>query len=216
MPINRALLIAGLCAFTLSACASHETEGNNGRPPHAEAQPSLEGAVIAGKTSDRRSRDLVADGTSPLAASAARRYMDQQEAELTRKLRSTDVNITRVGNALILRMPGSLAFASGSSRLNPKFDGVLDDVAAVLRKYERTLVDVTGHTDSEGSKEINDKLSLARAKSVAAYLIARGPDGRRFLVRGIGSREPIATNKTAAGRAQNRRVTIKLTPIVKN
>jgi outer membrane protein OmpA-like peptidoglycan-associated protein len=82
-----------------------------------------------------------------------------------------------------------------------------------MNKYNRTLVDVNGHTDSTGGDQYNLDLSRRRAASVASYLEAQGVDGRRFAVNGFGKSDPIASNATEAGRAQNRRVEIYLTPI---
>ena len=83
----------------------------------------------------------------------------------------------------------------------------------MLRKYNRTLVDVNGHTDSTGDDNHNYRLSERRALSVANYLTSQGNDPRRFSVLGFGETQPIASNSTESGRAQNRRVEIQLAPI---
>jgi outer membrane protein OmpA-like peptidoglycan-associated protein len=93
------------------------------------------------------------------------------------------------------------------------FYPTLNSVALVLKKYNKTLIDVNGHTDSTGSDQYNLDLSRRRAQSVASYLSAQGVDGRRFAVNGYGESDPIASNATEAGRAQNRRVEIYLTPV---
>jgi outer membrane protein OmpA-like peptidoglycan-associated protein len=82
-----------------------------------------------------------------------------------------------------------------------------------MKKYNQTLIDVNGHTDSTGSDQYNLDLSRRRAQSVASYLSAQGVDGRRFAINGYGKSDPIASNATESGRAQNRRVEIYLTPI---
>jgi len=86
-------------------------------------------------------------------------------------------------------------------------------VSIVLKEYNQTLIDVTGHTDSTGSDQYNLELSQKRAQSVAAYLIGQGIESVRFYSRGAGESQPIATNDTAAGREQNRRVEIRLSPL---
>ncbi len=110
-------------------------------------------------------------------------------------------------------MPGNVTFATKSADINANFYNVLNSVAIVLKKYDKTLIDVTGHTDSTGSDATNQKLSMSRAQSVSAYLIGQGTSSQRFLINGAGESQPIASNDTADGRAQNRRVEIKLTPL---
>jgi len=95
----------------------------------------------------------------------------------------------------------------------PQFYPTLNSVAIVLRKFERTLIDVNGHTDSTGSLEHNQALSERRAMSVAEYLNSQGIDPRRVSALGFGPSQPIASNATAEGRAQNRRVEIQIAPI---
>jgi outer membrane protein OmpA-like peptidoglycan-associated protein len=92
---------------------------------------------------------------------------------------------------------------------------VLNSVARVLQRYDQTLIDVEGHTDSTGSRGHNQDLSERRALSVARYLGAQGVDQRRFSVRGYADTEPVASNATPEGRAQNRRVEIYLVPITR-
>ena len=121
--------------------------------------------------------------------------------------------MTRVGNDIILNMPGNITFASGSADINANFYEVLNSVGIVLDEYDKSLVDVYGHTDSDGSAQFNQKLSERRAQSVAAYLQTRGVVRDRFFIRGFGESQPIASNATAAGKAQNRRVEIRIAPL---
>ena len=138
--------------------------------------------------------------------------MDKQEAELTKRLRSSGVSVTRVGNDIVLNMPGNVTFATNSSDINAQFYDVLNSVSIVLKEYNQTLIDVTGHTDSTGSDQYNLELSQKRAQSVSAYLIGQGLDSRRFYIVGAGEAQPIADNNTPAGREQNRRVEILVRP----
>ena len=140
-------------------------------------------------------------------------YMDVQEAKLREKLQGTGVSVTRNGDEIILNMPGNITFDTGSNALKPSFFSILDSVVLVLDEFESTLVSVAGHTDSVGSDESNDVLSVNRASAVATYLNNQGVIADRLLVVGHGERSPIATNETAEGRAQNRRVEITLEPI---
>ncbi|MGL5948625.1 MAG: OmpA family lipoprotein [Aeromonas sp.] len=139
-------------------------------------------------------------------------YMDVQEAKLRDKLRGTGVSVTRIGDELILNMPNNVTFDSGSSRLKMEGANTLSGVAMVVAEFNKTRINIIGHTDSTGSRELNMKLSRERADAVGTQLIASGVNARRMSVFGVGPDEPVATNSTEEGKAQNRRVTITLTP----
>ena len=109
-------------------------------------------------------------------------------------------------------MPGNITFKTDSSDINSSFYPVLNSVAKVLKKYDNSTVMVSGHTDSTGSAEYNLNLSRQRAQSVASYLQGQGVAASRFEVLGMGSSNPIASNASATGRAQNRRTEIKIIP----
>jgi len=101
----------------------------------------------------------------------------------------------------------------GQDALNPNFFQVLNSVAIVLNKYPKTLLDIDGHTDSVGDEASNQALSERRAVTVARYLNSRQVDSRRLQVIGFGESRPIADNASDAGRAANRRVEIRISPI---
>ena len=138
---------------------------------------------------------------------------DKQEAELRRELEGTGVSVTRRGDEITLNMPSNITFASGSADLDSRFFAVLDSVTKVLKKYDKTLVEVAGHTDNVGSDESNQTLSERRANTVTEYLIGRGIVRNRTIVVGAGERYPVADNGTAEGRSVNRRVELSLLPI---
>ena len=92
---------------------------------------------------------------------------------------------------------------------------MLDSVALVLKEFDKTLIDVEGHTDSDGSDEYNQQLSMQRANSVGNYLQSQGVNSQRIVALGAGESRPIASNATADGKQQNRRVELKLQPIVR-
>ncbi|MGL4295029.1 MAG: OmpA family protein, partial [Aestuariivirga sp.] len=104
-------------------------------------------------------------------------------------------------------------FDTDRADVKPQFFDVLNSVAIVLREFDQTLVDVTGHTDSTGSAAHNLELSERRAGAVAEYLVAQGNNYRRFQVLGMGKSQPIASNATEAGRAENRRVELQIAPL---
>ncbi|MAU61647.1 OmpA family protein [Parvibaculum sp.] len=214
--------ILAVCAsFGLAACQTQDPytgEQKTSKATYGALIGAVGGALAGGligkgDAKDRRERALIGAGVGALAGGGIGYYMDKQEAELTKRLRASGVSVTRVGNDIILNMPGNITFATDSSDINARFYEVLNSVAIVLKEYNQTLIDVTGHTDSTGSDQYNLELSQRRAQSVANYLMAQGLDSRRFYILGAGESQPIATNDTAAGREQNRRVEIRLSPL---
>jgi outer membrane protein OmpA-like peptidoglycan-associated protein len=140
--------------------------------------------------------------------------MDVQEAKLREQMAGTGVQVVREGDNIRLIMPGSITFQTDSYNLREDFYPVLDSVGQVLAKYADTTLRVTGHTDSTGSRAYNQTLSERRAGSVADYLVVRGVGRERVLNVGKGPDEPVATNDSAEGRAQNRRVELYVLPKV--
>ncbi len=171
----------------------------------------LVGDLVGGRN-DRTAKILGA-GIGALAGGAAGAYMDRQEAELRRQTAGTGVDVIRSGNDLILRMPSSITFPVDSFAIQPQFQQTLNEVARTLSSFNQTYVDVLGHTDSTGSDAYNQTLSVNRAQAVANYLTSRGVASARLGVRGYGESAPIASNDSEMGRAQNRRVEIKVVPV---
>jgi outer membrane protein OmpA-like peptidoglycan-associated protein len=112
-----------------------------------------------------------------------------------------------------LNMPSNITFATDQDQVMPAFYPTLNAVSTVLRKYNQTLIDVYGHTDSTGSDSYNQGLSQRRASSVANYLVQGGVSPQRIVATGFGESRPIADNSSEAGRAQNRRVEITIVPL---
>jgi OOP family OmpA-OmpF porin len=97
-------------------------------------------------------------------------------------------------------------FENNSAKLSGASFDILDKVAKSLKDWPDVRVEIAGHTDGNGDAGYNMKLSQARAETVRGYLAGRGVDGSRLVAKGYGKTKPIADNKTAAGRAKNRRV----------
>jgi outer membrane protein OmpA-like peptidoglycan-associated protein len=157
--------------------------------------------------------NTTAQGQTVAANRTSSSLLDSQEAQLRESMNQTGVDVTRNGRSIHLNMPGHLTFASGSHKIKPGFDGVLNSLAEVLLEYEDTRISICGHTDSVGKQSYNRKLSTIRARRVASYLAARGIGAERLSVEGFGETKPIASNKTKSGRAKNRRVEIDILPI---
>ena len=217
--MNMRLFSVFALLFALSACTTNPYTGereasNTGK---GAAIGATVGAVIGALTGDdadeRRKRALIGAGVGALSGAGIGSYMDAQEARLRQQLQGTGVSVTRIGNDVVLNMPGNITFDVDRSDLQDQFLPVLDSVSLVLKEYDKTLVDVTGHTDSTGSVEYNMELSERRAKSVANYLKASGVDHMRVYTMGAGPHYPVADNTTPAGRQLNRRVELVLKPL---
>ena len=178
---------------------------------------ALGGAVLGYLTNTSngeqgRKNALIGAGVGALGGAAVGQYMDRQQRELEGQLSGSGVGVARQGDNLVLRMPSDVTFATNQSDINPRFNSTLADVAAVLQRYDQSLVDIVGHTDSSGGDAINQPLSERRAVSVADALIRNGIQRERLYVAGNSSRNPVASNDTPEGRSQNRRVEILIRP----
>ncbi len=162
---------------------------------------------------ERRQHALIGAGIGALAGGAIGNYQDKQEAALRAELDGTGVSVIRDGDNITLNMPGNVTFATNSSDLNPAFFNVLNSVGKVLAKYEQTVVEVAGHTDSSGTDAYNQSLSERRANSVASYLRGQGVIDQRLITLGMGESRPIADNTTDSGKQVNRRVEITMVPV---
>ena len=123
------------------------------------------------------------------------------------------VSVPRIGDAIVLHMPGHVTFATNEAQLKADFYRVLNGVSLVLKEYEKTIVEITGHSDSTGSEGYNQMLSRRRAESVGSYLSGQGILYDRIITEGYGERYPVSENDTPEGRQDNRRVELRLIPI---
>ncbi len=207
MYIRHSVLII-LATASLGACASLYDPGD----PHAETK---RGAVI-GAAIGAVAGFFVGDGEADeILASAAigaglgagiGAYMDKQQRELER---IEGVEIERIDEqTLQVHFDSDILFAVDSAILSNHSKYALDDFSHVMNEYTKTAIVIQGHTDSSGSEEHNERLSVRRATSVFNHLAAREVSHDRMIALGYGEGEPVADNATPAGRAQNRRVTI--------
>ena len=174
----------------------------------------LAGDIIGGKGD--RTEKILGTGIGAIAGGAIGSYMDKQEKELREKTAGTGVEVVRQGDELQLNMPAGITFAFGSAAVQPQFQGTLNQVAQTLSQYNQTYIDIIGHTDSVGTDAANQTLSVNRANSVANYLANQGVNRARIATQGMGESQPVASNDDEVGRAQNRRVNIRVVPITQN
>ncbi|MFC0267803.1 OmpA family protein [Kushneria aurantia] len=231
MKTNRTLWLAMPLALAVgvTGCASggggYGQQGPQGQQPSGDRNNTLTGAgigaalgIAAGlltgdSATSRRDRALIGAAAGSAIGGGVGAYMDAQERELRNRLEGTDIGVERQGDQLILNMPSSVTFGFDSSELQLSARQALNQVNAVLLNYPDTRINVAGYTDSTGSDSYNQRLSERRAQAVGTYLQQGGVEAGRINAVGYGEANPVASNDTESGRAQNRRVEITLTPV---
>lgn len=219
MSKSRFCIAGAVCAaLLLSGCTTNPYTGESeaGKSGVGAGLGALVGAgvgVLSSSKHDRGKGALIGAAAGAALGGGAGYYMDIQESKLRDKMRGTGVSVTRQGDNIVLNMPNNVTFDSSSSTLKPAGANTLTGVAMVLKEYPKTAVNVVGYTDSTGSKDLNMRLSQQRADSVASSLIVQGVEASRVRTQGMGPANPIASNSTTEGKAQNRRVEITLSPM---
>ncbi|HND99904.1 MAG TPA: OmpA family protein, partial [Plasticicumulans sp.] len=173
------------------------------------------GALAGGLSGkhDKAKRALIGAGIGALAGAAVGSYLDKQKNDLDAQLAGSGIGVERKGDSIVLNLPEAITFDSGQAALKPAAEPQIDRIAAVLKEYPQTVVDIAGHTDSTGAAEANQALSQKRAGAVALRFVKAGLPYARMVVSGYGATRPVADNASEAGRAQNRRVEITLLPV---
>lgn len=202
----------------LSACTDPNalgTTGPSGEPINDNRNRgavigAASGAVIGAVVGDRDTA-LAGAVVGGLVGGAIGYDLDQQEAELRRELAS-GVTITNTGDRLIVTFPEAILFATDSFTVRPGLNSDMAALARSLERYPDSTVQIIGHTDSDGDAAYNQQLSERRANAVADVLLNQGVPFNRVQTFGRGESQPIATNATAAGKQQNRRVEIVILP----
>jgi len=217
--ITHSMLVIGI-TVSMVACSTinpYTGEQQTSKAVKGAAIGAAAGAVVGLISGDdgreRRKRALIGAGVGAIAGGSVGYYMDVQEAKLRQKLAGTGVSVTRDGDTIILNMPSNITFAVDSYDISSDFYQVLDSVTIVVNEYDKTLIEVMGHTDSTGSDQYNQRLSERRAQSVTDYFTSREIIPTRLQHYGYGEGYPVANNDTEQGRALNRRVEIALVPI---
>ena len=213
------MIAAAVCgAMAISGCTTNPYTGEReaGKSGIGAGIGSLVGAgvgVLSSSKKDRGKGALIGAAAGAALGGGAGYYMDVQEAKLREKMQGTGVSVTRNGDNIVLNMPNNVTFDSSSATLKPAGANTLTGVAMVLKEYPKTAVNVVGFTDSTGTRALNMRLSQQRAESVASALIVQGVAQNRLRTQGMGPDNPVASNSTEAGKAQNRRVEITLSPL---
>lgn len=210
MKINKSIC-ALLLGITITSCTSSPFLESNQAVGTASgvAAGALLGQLIGKDTKGT----LIGAGVGALLGMGWGTYRDYQEQELKERLRNSDVKVNQVGNNLNLYLPSGITFKLNSASIQSGFYKPLNQISIVLKKYNQSQIIVNGYTDNTGPANYNLKLSKRRAESVKAYLLAQGIQPSRVIARGYGENNPRATNSTAQGRSENRRVEIEIVPL---
>jgi outer membrane protein OmpA-like peptidoglycan-associated protein len=200
------ILTAGCATYANSTGPRSTRRDKTAKGAGIGAAAGAAGAILAGK---READEILAGAAIGAAVGAGVGvYMDAQEEKLAR---IPGTSVERVSDdTLLVRFDSDVLFATDSAALTAGARGTLESVSGVINQYDKTAVVVQGHTDSTGTEEHNQELSDRRANSVRGFLVDRGVDDGRIAAIGYGETYPVAENDTAAGRQQNRRVTIML------
>ena len=216
MRMNTPITLAVLVGMGLASCSAPNPFQTN---PNQNANSGmLTGALLGGMAGAVSGKGTPLQGAALGAAAGAvvggvaGSMVDNQSADLRRQLANSGITVTNMGNYLVLNTPSDLLFDTGSATLSSQLQRDMQLIANSLNMYPSSTIVVVGHTDNTGTAAFNQDLSQRRASSVASSLIRGGVASTRFQVVGRGEDEPIASNLTVEGRAQNRRVEIIIRP----
>lgn len=219
----RNIIIAALMgAVAVSGCSSTGSADGKRSMTNTEKGAlfgAVGGAVLGATVADKKGKGaLIGAVGGGLAGAAVGKYMDRQKQDLEKNLaaerKSGAVTIEKQpGDVMKITMTSQTAFDTGSAEIKPGFRTTMDRLADVVVRYQKTAITVVGHTDAEGSAANNRELSERRAQAVVDYLGTKNVNAARLTAIGRGETEPIADNKTEAGRRANRRVELLVTPV---
>lgn len=201
--------LAAAAALVLATGCSSMSEREQGTAKGAGIGAAA-GAVLGGVTGHSAGKGAVIGGAvGAVAGNLWSKRMEDKQRALAQASSGTGVDVARTNdNRLKVNVPSDVSFDTGRADIKPEMRPVLDELA---RNFDGSMrVTIVGHTDSTGSDATNNELSRQRAEAVRSYLARRGVPGDKVVVESRGEREPIASNDTESGRAQNRRVEIYL------
>jgi len=209
-------------ATVIVSCSIAALAGCNTAPPPPVMRPAaftplglnapyLYGDVIGGHRA--RAAKMKAAKIRPLGPAAAAAYVAQLDAELRTQTAGIGLDVLRVGNGIVIRIPAALTFDAGSATVKPQFDATLLEISRTVKTRNQTFVDVFAHTDLSGTAAVNQSLSDKRAAAVASYLSGHGVAKARIASKGLGASAPLYRPEAdETQKAANRRVEIRLMP----
>lgn len=210
--------VAAALAASLALSACNDPATLNSQPdPNAKAKTgaiigAVAGAGLSAATGGEGANLLLGAAAGAAAGGLIGNQLDKQATELRSELANDGISITNAGDRLIVSLPQDITFATDSATVTPSLRSDIGKVAENLNRYPDSTVQVIGHTDSSGEATYNLGLSLERANAVADILQSGGVGYNRISAIGRGEEDPIASNLTPEGKAQNRRVEIVVIP----
>jgi len=213
------LLLASTALLALTACTDPSVQTSDPKQRTKEGMAvgagigALTGILLGDDAKDRRTGAVVGAAVGAMAGGMIGARLDEQAAALRRDFGSDEIRVVRVGDHLVVTMPEDILFATDSDYVRPALQSDLRVLARSLNDYPDTTVDVIGHTDNVGDAAYNQQLSNRRAQAVADVLYDSGVATSRIRAYGRGEDQPVASNLTPEGRAQNRRVEIIIRPM---
>ncbi|MFN6006471.1 MAG: OmpA family protein [Paracoccaceae bacterium] len=216
MMMKTPLILAAAGALFLTACVDPNAypDDPNARTKNGAVIGGLLGAAAGAATArdgDEFKGAILGGALGAGTGALVGADLDRQAAELRGSLNS-NISVTNTGEYLIVNMPQDLLFATDSAAVRGDLRSDLSAVASSLLRYPNSTIQVVGHTDNTGTAAYNQDLSQRRAVAVASILRESGVPGGRIAAFGRGEDQPVASNLTPDGRAQNRRVEIIIRP----
>lgn len=199
------LSLAIITIITLNACSAMNYKNQ------IPGEPSY--GAMTGYAKALKSKELLKINIQPISFEKVDAYSQAIAQRVIKDLESSEFVINRAGRDLVLIIPKHIILSSDFS-INPGQSVTLNKLTKILRDFDETLIEVTGHTDSKGNADTNQKISIIRAEAVAKDLMNRGVEGQRLFINGLGETRWIAMNTTPEGRATNNRIEIRITPSI--
>ena len=199
------LIVVISAAILLAGCSSSKTVKGGAI---GAAAGGVIGAVIGNQAGNTAVGAIIGAAVGGTAGALIGSYMDRQAEEMQKDLEGAKVE--RVGEGIKITFDSGILFAVNSSSITDQAKGNIEKLSTILNKYPDTNILVEGHTDSTGTAEYNQTLSVQRAATVSNFAVSKGVVATRFSAVGYGENQPIAPNSTADGRRLNRRVEIAI------
>ena len=211
-------ILVGSALLILMGCVTPESAANS-KPGDNTTAGTIMGGMIGAMAGmemsskgDRKKGAIIGAIVGATTGNAIGKTLDQQAADLRRDLKNDQVDIMNTGSELIVTMPQDILFALDSAAVRSDLRRDLGVVAGNLQAYPNSTISIEGHTDNTGTANYNRILSQRRANAVADILVNNGVPPARLYAVGRGENEPVASNLSVTGRAQNRRVEIVIRP----
>ena len=212
LPAIQPLFMLALLAL-LNGCSQQPWRGDAAASQGPEAAPRQLLPRYSSEPLQRRAQYLVERGSATVAPGNVAYYLQAIAAGCQRAV-GQRLQVEQVPGVVLLRLPAGLAFTGGGASLSPEAGGLLAGIAGVLQDYALSLVEISGHSDRSGDPAADEALSFQRAVAVAQFLEGQGVDPLRFAAVGLGGRQPLADNATPEGRVANRRVELRIVPLL--